>query len=295
MKVLIPIDVWQENDSLANDLSHMLPLQGADLILVYSIQSEPHVEKIAGGGNMDSLYVELEKKAKASLADFAKQLKPLSQNVETFFEHGPPASVIESIAKRKNADLIVIRGSADGLLESTFLGNTVSSVVKHSPCSTMILRAGAISQPLNKVVIGLDGSQLAKEALNKFCLTYKKWSDKLEIVLAHVVSIAGPWRYIAPVEFIATLEDNLDMAAQAILAEGEKIMVDSGWKANTKKESTIVRSGDPAYELERLASEVNAGLIVVAAQGKTAIQHFLLGSASEALALKSSYPVLVLK
>jgi nucleotide-binding universal stress UspA family protein len=295
MKILIPIDVWQGNESLAQDLSKILPLEHAELILAYSIQSEPHVEKIADSSSLDSLYIELEKKAKSSLEDFAKQLKPVCKSVETCFEHGSPASVIESIAKRKNADLIIIRGSAIGLLESTFLGHTVSLVVKHSPCSILVLRPGAIVAPLGKVIVGLDGSQLAREALQKFCETYKAWSKRIEIVLTHVVSIPAPWRYIAPIEFIASLEDNLDMSAKAVLAEGETIIAEHGWELNTKQDSMVVRSGDPAYELDRLASEVNAGLIVISAQGKTAVQHFLLGSVSEALALKSSFPALIFK
>jgi nucleotide-binding universal stress UspA family protein len=101
--------------------------------------------------------------------------------------------------------------------------------------------------------------------------------------------------YIAPIEFIATLEDNLDMAAKAILAGGETIIAACGWKLHSTEDCMIVRSGDPAFELDRLASEINAGLIVVAAQGKTAMQHFLLGSVSESLALQSSLPVLVSK
>ncbi len=294
MKILIPIDVWQGNETLSQDLPRMLPIDQAELILVYSIQSEPHLEK-ASGGNTDYLYEQLEKKAKASLDKFAQELQPLSLSVETCFEHGPPASVIESIAKRKQVDLIVIRGSAAGLLESTFLGNTVSLVVKHSPSSILILRPGAVLAPLSKVLVALDGSEPAKHALREFCLAYKPLANKIEIVLAHVVSISAPWRYIAPVELIATLEDNLDMTAKAVLAEGETILLETGWKLNEKPDSMVVRSGDPAYELDRLASEIGAGLIVVGAQGKTAVQHFLLGSVSEALAIKSSSPILVFK
>ncbi len=295
MKILIPIDVWQGNDSLSQDLARILPLSQSQIILVYSIQSEPHVEKITSGDNTDYLYEELEKKAKASLESLAQELKSSCLGVETCFEHGPPASVIESIAKKKQVDLTAIRGSAAGLLESTFLGNTVSLVVKHSPSSILLLRSGAILSPLNKVVVALDGSNSAKDALRKFCQAYKSLANNIEIVLAHVVSIASPWRYIAPVEFIATLEDNLDMAAKAILAEGETILMECGWKSSGKSTGMIVRSGDPAFELDRLASEINAGLIVVGAQGKTAVQHFLLGSVSEALAMKSSSPILVFK
>jgi len=295
MKILIPVDVWQGNESLSQDLARILPLAQSQLVLVYSIQSEPHIEKANAGGDVDYLYEELAKKAKASLDSFAQELKPLCLSVETCFEHGPPASVIESIAKRRQVDLIVIRGYAAGLLESTFLGNTVSLVIKHSPCAILVLRSGAILSQLNKVIVAMDGSEAAKDALRSFCQTYKLLSNSIEIVLAHVVSISAPWRYIAPVELIATLEDNLDMAAKAILAEGETIMLECGWKLNSKSDGMIVRSGDPAYELDRLASEISAGLIVIGAQGKTAVQHFLLGSVSEALAMKSSFPILVSK
>lgn len=295
MKVLIPIDVWQGNDSLVQDLSIMLPLAECDLLLIYSIQSEPHIEKAAGREDIDTLYVQMEKKAKSSLEQFAIQLKPLCKSIDTCFEHGSAASVIESLAKRKNADIIVIRGSATGLLESTIAENTITAVVKHSPCSVLVLRSGAITEALNKVIIGLDGSQSAKDALRKFCQLYKSLQKKIEVELVHVVSIPGPWRFIAPVEFIATLEDNLDMAAKAILAEGKAIMTECGWQTNKKADDMIIRSGEPAFELDRLANEINARLIVVSAQGKTAVQHFLLGSVSEALSLKSSSPVFVFR
>ena len=295
MKVLVPIDVWQGNESLVQDLSRMLPLGQCNLILVYSIQTQPHMDKFTGSGGIDYLYQELERKAKEFLTGLAAQLKPLCAGVEICFEHGQPATVIENTAKSKQVDLTVIRGSAAGLLESTFLGNTVSQVTKHSPNSVLVLRSGAILNPLNKVLVALDGSQSAKDALRAFCKTYKALANNIELVLAHVVFIAAPWRYITPVEFIATLEDNLDMEAKAILAEGEAILVESGWTPQTNSAGMVVRSGDPASELDRLASEINAGLIVVGAQGKTAVKHFLLGSVSEALALKSVSPILVFK
>ncbi len=294
MKVLVPIDVWQENDSLCQDLQRILPLSQCNLILVYSIQSQPHMDKLTGSGGADYLYVELEKKAKESLEKFAKDLKPFCQSVETTFEHGAPASVIDATAKSKQVDLTVIRGSAAGVLEATFMGNTISLVInKHSASSILVLRPGAILQPLKKVIIALDGSDQARQALRAFCRLYKSQANDIEVVLAHVVSIASPWRYIAPVEFIATLEDNMDMEAKAILAEGEAILVESGWKAQAN--GMVVRSGHPAAELDRLSSEIHAGMIVVGAQGKSAVRHFLVGSVSEALALNSICPIFIFK
>ncbi len=215
--------------------------------------------------------------------------------METVFEHGQPAQIIESVAKKKGTELTVVRGSAAGMLESTFLGNTISQVIKHSHNTILVLRAGPVLNPLNKVIIAMDGSDQSKEALRRFCHLYEGMKQKIEVALAHVVSIPGAWRFISPVEFVATLEDNLDMAGKAILAEGEALLLASGWKPKKLPVPMIVRTGDPAAELDRLAGEIGAGLIVLGAQGKTAIQSFLLGSVSEALAIKSSFPILVFK
>ena len=299
MKILVPVDVWetQTNEHLPQDLLRMLPDAQAKLILVYALQNEPHLEKAAKSSqaNADSFCDELAKKAKSNLDDLAAQMKKSFADVETVFEHGTPVHIIESVAKSKLVDLIALRGSSAGLMESVFLGNTISQIIKHSPISILVLRSGLVMAPLNKVLIALDGSEQAKLALREFCQLYKAKCKDIELVLSHVVSIPGPWRFISPVEFVAGLEDNLDMAARAILAEGESLVMESGWKPKTMPVQTIIRTGDPAVEIDRLASEIGAGLIVLGAQGKTAIESFLLGSVSEALALKSSYPILVFK
>jgi len=297
MKLLIPIDVWQEetNAHLAQDLGLMVPLAQASLVLVYAMQSEPHLEKAAAASEYgpDYFYSELEKKAKKHLDDLAAELKSSCSSIEIMFEHGSPAKVIQSVAKAKGADLTIIRGSAAGLLESVFLGNIVSQVIKHSHNAVLVLRAGVVEAPLQKVIIALDGSEQSKTALRQFCNLYQSMKQNIEVVLAHVVSIPGAWRFISPVEFVATLEDNLDMAGKAILAEGEAVLLECGWKPKTMPAPMIVRTGDPAAELDRLAGEIGAGLIVLGAQGKNAVQSFLLGSVAEALALKSGFPILV--
>jgi nucleotide-binding universal stress UspA family protein len=299
MKLLIPIDVWQEetNAHLVQDLTRMLPLSQANVVLVYAMQSESHVEKATATSEYgpDYFYSEMEKKAKKHLDDLAEELKTLCSSIEIIFEHGSPAKVIESVAKARGADLTVIRGSAAGLLESVFLGNTVSQVIKHSHNAILVLRSGAVVTAFQKVIVALDGSDQAKTALRQFCNLYQSMKQNIEVVLAHVVSIPGPWRFISPVEFVATLEDNLDMAGKAILAEGETILLDCGWKPKTMPAPMIIRTGDPAVELDRLAAETGAELIVLGAQGKNAVQSFLLGSVSEALALKSGFPILVFK
>ena len=275
----------------------MLPLIECELVLVYAMQTESHIEKVTATSEYgpDYFYTEMEKKAKKHLGDLVKELKSLCLSVEVVFERGLPAKVIESVAKEQKADLTVIRGSASGLLESVFLGNTVSQVIKHSHSSVFVLRAGAIETALKKVIIALDGSEQSKEALRRFCRLYQTMKQNIEVVLTHVVSIPGPWRFISPIEFVATLEDNLDMAGKAILAEGEAILLEGGWKPEKMPAPMIVRTGDPAVELDRLAGEIGADLIVLGAQGKTAFQSFFLGGVSEALALKSGFPILVFK
>ncbi len=187
MKILVPVDVWdtQANDHLPEDLLRMLPDAQAKLILVYALQTQPHLEKAAGSNQAetDNFCQELAKKAKNNLDDLARAMKKCFADVETVFEQGTPVHIIESVAKIKLVDLIVIRGSSAGMLESVFLGNTISQVIKHNPSSSLVLRSGPVMAHLSKVLIALDGSEQAKAALREFCQLYKAKCKNIEIVL----------------------------------------------------------------------------------------------------------------
>ncbi len=57
----------------------------------------------------------------------------------------------------------------------------------------------------------------------------------------------------------------------------------------------VVRAGDPATEILRVAPAEQAGLIAMSAHGRTGLRRVLLGSVVEAVVRRASLPVLLVR
>jgi nucleotide-binding universal stress UspA family protein len=57
----------------------------------------------------------------------------------------------------------------------------------------------------------------------------------------------------------------------------------------------VVRRGDPAVEIVKLAEHDNAGLIIMATHGRTGLAHIFMGSVAEKVVRLSRVPVLTSK
>jgi nucleotide-binding universal stress UspA family protein len=57
----------------------------------------------------------------------------------------------------------------------------------------------------------------------------------------------------------------------------------------------VVRRGDPAVEIVKLAEHDNAGLILMATHGRTGLAHIFMGSVAEKVVRTSHVPVLTSK
>jgi nucleotide-binding universal stress UspA family protein len=81
------------------------------------------------------------------------------------------------------------------------------------------------------------------------------------------------------------------MIGETVLAEGEKVLSDLGIKGADMKQV----EGNPADSIVNVANDLKANLIVVGAQGKGMIEHFLMGSTSARLADHANCTVAVFK
>lgn len=59
--------------------------------------------------------------------------------------------------------------------------------------------------------------------------------------------------------------------------------------------TTLIRRGDPVYQILEEANSKDIGMVVIASHGRTGISHFLHTNVSEAVANGAACPVLVVK
>jgi nucleotide-binding universal stress UspA family protein len=294
MKLLLPLDVLHPYSDILLSLERLLPLATAELTLLYVVESSRGLDRIltSAGKAANDIEKQVEGRASNILEEVSKVLKPKCRSVAIQVAHGVPAAAIAAEAKTKGCDLIALGAAHQDTSPPWLLGSTATNVVKHAQATVLILREGANGNAANGgVLVAVDGSERAANAVKTFANLLKTTAAQKEITLISIVSIVGIWKFISPVEFVASIEDNLYMVAETILADADKLLSEYGLTPN----DLLIRSGDAPNEIIKAAKDIKADLIVVGAKGRSAVEQFLLGSVSNKLTMHAPCSVLVVK
>lgn len=291
MKILVPIDVTQPNDGLVKRLSRVLPLSTADVRLLFIREELPSYESLLSSmaDFPEDWSNQIEKKAHQVLYEIKNDLKPLAKSVETEIVSGPPAYMIEAVARDDNFDITAVTPRQHSKLHTLFARSVSLNVAKHGVGTTVLLHELRHNSGPLKVVIAVDGSSASNHALE---MAYKQFAlENASINLIHVVTVAPVLTLISPVTFIAALQEKLMLEGETFLATAANSLA----KLGAKNVEVTLKSGDPATEINALANHLESDLIALGALGHGAVQHFLLGSVSKAVALHSTCSVAIVK
>jgi nucleotide-binding universal stress UspA family protein len=210
--------------------------------------------------------------------------------ITTEIQEGRAAEVILERAAALAADLIAIgaRGlSAPGEFR---LGDTAHKVAAHASCAVLIAQPSA---QLSRVVVAVDGSAEAQRAVEWVCaLALPHGSEVAVVGIAEVVG-----------DFPAASADEREYARGADLALMQRALLHTAeinvWAALDRLHMSgvqifpIVRTGQPADEIVRIAQEQDADLLVIGARGQTRAEQFPLGGVAEKLVRFAPCSVLV--
>lgn len=143
---------------------------------------------------------------------------------------------------------------------------------------------------MTSILVGLDGSTAGERALAQA----KKLSTLIgncELVLAFVIEWT-PYSFHTPEELAERhkrRESEIDQAHACILQPAAKALEAEGFKV-----STVVRHGDPADLLDKVARETGASFIIVGRTGHRSLRDRLFGSVAGNLAAAASVPVAII-
>ena len=139
-----------------------------------------------------------------------------------------------------------------------------------------------------RIVVGLDGSELAEGALRSGAELAKALNVPLHLVrVADLATVH--WGATEASDSYAALSQEMDRekaAAASYLDVMAAPLRDEGLSVTTE-----VRSGTAARELLKLSTP--SDLIVVASHGRGGLERLLLGSVAEEVARKAAGPVLI--
>jgi nucleotide-binding universal stress UspA family protein len=138
-----------------------------------------------------------------------------------------------------------------------------------------------------KILVPLDGSQSSIRALDVAVNLARTLHAR--IVLAYVIDDAKAARLTFGEPAL------IDGAYDALRDDGERYLAEALARVASlvPKTTKILAYGNPADEINKMAKQVNATMIVMGSHGRTGLQHALMGSVAEGVIRNAAVPVVV--
>jgi nucleotide-binding universal stress UspA family protein len=266
--ILVPLD-GSEPAEVALSWASALPAQRVRLL------------RVCPEGHPDS------QAAARYLEQVATRFQPPDRTIETRIAHGGPADAIVDDAA--DADLIVMTTQGAGGGGRLLFGSVADRVARHAPAPTLLLRGGhhpVATQPVQRIVVALDGSLAAERALPLATLL----ATQLHVPV-HVVTVddqnspqveRDPGRH--PCDKSGPRDEKPDSYLEETAASLQALDIAI---------STEVRSGPAATEV--MATLGTGDLLVITTHGQGAARRWQIGNVAEKLLRQADAPVALVR
>lgn len=107
-----------------------------EVVLVYVAEPASHGLRV----QTDDLHEQWRREAEASLKLAVNDFFPDVAGVKTLVVEGKPAEMICRTAESESADVIIIPTHGHSGLKHALLGSVAEKVVRHAPCSVLVVR-----------------------------------------------------------------------------------------------------------------------------------------------------------
>lgn len=184
------------------------------------------------------------------------------------------ASVVDA-ARQEQADLIVMSSHGYSGLTRWLLGSVAEKVLHDAPCPVLVVRS---AQPVQHVLVALDGSPLAERSLAPAFRVAHKLGAALTLLRVvpqfNEAALKEMGRYDP--ELAERLPRSAGEEAQAYLHDVARDQARPGVTVNT-----AVRAGPPATSILKYAEQNQVDLIAMATHGRTGLRRWIYGSVTE--------------
>jgi nucleotide-binding universal stress UspA family protein len=227
--------------------------------------------------------------AKELLETPAARLRARGLACEPVVGRGRVPQAITELAKRVEADLIVVGSRGRGPIRSTVLGSVSQEVVDLAPSPVLVVRAPVVTS----IVFGTDGSPCAQAA--EQTLAALPFASGVAVRVVSVAEILRPLAIgIAPTVYHDALRWQSEYEAEALRVHQEIAEQAAGrLRAHGIVAASEARTGDPAAELLTAAAQAGADLIIVGSRGRTGLTRLVLGSVARRVVQHAKASVLI--
>jgi universal stress protein E len=267
--IVIGTSLTSESDAIARTGAAIARAARAApwLLHVYSLPSFP-----AELGNADGQWIEeetaglrarmlqqAERTGITGLEDFAPDQVTLAL--------GSPYREIVKLARRLEADLIVVGASEGRPIQQVLLGSTADRVVRKTPCPVLVVRSEAQFPP-SRVIIPVDLSPVSALALRYGLMflrdTGGNGAEREALFVLNPMEVAGSLQFTA-----GQIERFADNELRRFVAENATAPGIVGHR---------VLAGYPREEILAAMTERQADLAILGTHGRSGFERLMIGS-----------------
>jgi nucleotide-binding universal stress UspA family protein len=293
MRILLAMD-GSESAIEARDLVAALPWPQPTSITVVMAFELPMAwvsgAAVTGGDWMETAEKDLRRQLEEDMAELVRPLEGRGWTVERRVVDGRPASVIMGVAEEIDADLIVMGSRGHGVMRAMLLGSVSAEVAGNAQRSVLVVR----HDHATRLLVATDGSDcvaVVPELLGEWGVF-----RGLPAVAASVAPVDSPaFELMVSLYTLGNepLEEQKRQQLDAHRAQAEAMA--ASLAAIGIEADPVVRAGDAANELVKLASEREADLIVTGSRCLHGLERWALGSVARNVLLHADASVLVMR
>ena len=282
-KILFPTDF---SAYAKKTLDCIAGFPGARDIILFHVIEEARSPR--GGGEVGEICY---RTGENFLKEEKRYLENLSRNLRVTSAvktSSDTAGTIIETAEERGVSLIVVGARGKNLVEGILLGSVSMAVLRRSRTNVLIMRHKIIEEMkaktyemfcpriLFRVLCPIDFSRFSDSAIALLSRT----NGVRGVILLHVVTQG---------ETEAEIEDAVQKA------EGQIEAIRNSLTAQGVEVRTIVRIGNPSFEITRIADEEDVSVIWMSSHGRGWFRELLLGSTAHTVTVNAKRPVIIIR
>lgn len=224
--------------------------------------------------------------AQAVVDEAMKRVEGRGVPVTASLETGDPAGVLVDLSNEAVMAVVGTRGG--GGFADRLLGTVSSALPAHAHCPTVVVprhTEGKEYMPIQRIVVGVDGSDSSKKALQWAVAEADAWGAELTAIAAIPMATGAG--------MLAWLPTAVDR--DQVLADVRSGLERSVAEATKDYPNVVVRrhalDGNAAQLMSEFSTAVD--LVVVGSRGRGGFSGLLLGSTSQGVLSHATCPVMV--
>ncbi len=279
--LLVPTD-FGESSQRAEDLAAELASKFDAKVTLLHVWSIPTFPSYAAELHWPT--EEIEAAARAGVSEALARLKEKHANSEAVLAAGAAWERIAETATQQDVDMIVIGTHGRRGLPRFLLGSVAEKVVRLSPVPVLTVGSESGVTPIRKILLPVDMGPASDAAIEETAALARAFSAEVTVLHVYEAPIPYPGVPYVPIH-------DLSLALEKS-ARGAVEVVVQRLAGRVPRVSGLVRQGSAWRNINEVAQETGADLVVVGTHGRRGVPRALIGSVAEKVVRTSPVPVL---